>query len=227
MPQLLRSSRRWGVLLALTTAIGAVAIGGFVVALRWWTDFHYKKAIYPLEDVPRRPVAIVFGAGVWPDGRLSDILADRVYTAAQLYRAGKVDKLLMTGDNRYIDYNEPGHMREYALSLGVPDEDIVLDYAGNRTYDSCYRAKHIFCVEGAILVTQAYHLDRAMFTADSMGLDVVGVAADRREYVSVRNYWARDLLATAVAWWQVKISHPRPIMGDPLPIFPETSSGAD
>lgn len=226
MPHLLRSSRRRGVLLALIIATGAAAIGGFVVALRWWTDFHYKKDIYSLEEVPGRPVAIVFGAGVWPDGRLSDILADRVYTAAQLYRAGKVEKLLMTGDNRYVDYNEPGHMREYALSLGVPDEDIVLDHAGRRTYDSCYRAKHIFGVEGAILVTQAYHLDRALFTADSMGLDVVGVAADRRDYLYIRDYWARDLLATAVAWWQVKVSHPKPIMGNPLPIFPDPGSGA-
>ncbi|MEN6478731.1 MAG: ElyC/SanA/YdcF family protein, partial [Anaerolineales bacterium] len=108
---------------------------------------------------------------------------------------------------------------DYALSLGVPREDVVLDYAGRRTYDSCYRAKHIFMVDDAILVTQEYHLDRALFTADSLGLDVVGVAADRRQYSLVQSYWWRDVLATARAWWDLKIAKPLPVMGDPLPIF--------
>lgn len=191
-----------------------------ILALRWWTDRTAKPLIYPIETAPSRRVAIVFGAGVWPDGRLSAILEDRVYTAVQLYRAGKVEKLLMTGDNRFIEYNEPGHMRAYALSLGVPSEDIVLDYAGRRTYDSCYRARHIFGVTEAILVTQAYHLDRALFTARALGIDAVGVAADRQAYVYLRRYWWREVLATPVAWWEVKVSHPLPILGEPLYIFP-------
>lgn len=191
----------------------------FVVGLRWWTDHHYSGRIYAVADVPPKSVAIVFGAGYWPGGVLSDILADRVETAVALYHAGKVQKLLMTGDNRTLDYNEPGRMLDYALSLGVPREDIVLDYAGRRTYDSCYRAKHIFMVDDAILVTQEYHLDRALFTADSLGLDVVGVAADRRQYSLVQSYWWRDVLATARAWWDLKIAKPLPVMGDPLPIF--------
>lgn len=191
-----------------------------VTGLRWWTDYTAKPLTYSLDTAPSRRVAIVFGAGVWPDGRLSAVLEDRVYTAVQLYKAGRVQKLLMTGDNRFVDYNEPGHMRRYALSLGVPDEDIVLDYAGRRTYDSCYRARNIFGVTDAILVTQAYHLDRALFTARAMGIDAVGVPADRREYVYLRRYWWREVLATAVAWWQVKISQPVPVMGEKLPIFP-------
>jgi SanA protein len=169
--------------------------------------------------VPPRQVAIVFGAGVWPDGRLSDILADRVETAVELYHLGKVQKLLMTGDNSRLDYNEPQSMREYALARGVADEDIVLDYAGRRTYDSCYRAIHIFGLDQAILVTQAYHLDRALFTASGLGLDAVGVSADRREYIFIRRYWFREFLATPVAVWQVFISRPIPIMGEPLPIL--------
>lgn len=192
-----------------------------VVGLRWWTDYTAKSLTFALEEVPMRRVAIVFGAGVWPDGRLSAVLEDRVYTAVQLYQAGRVQKLLMTGDNRFIDYNEPGHMRRYALSLGVPDEDIVLDYAGRRTYDSCYRARQIFGVSDAILVTQAYHLDRALFTARGLGIDAVGVPADRREYIYLRRYWWREVLATVVAWWQVNVSRPVPVMGEKLPIFPE------
>ena len=208
------------VILRLIFYLSAVLIAG-VVALRWWTDHHYRGRIYTLEAVPPQPVAIVFGAGVWPDGRLSDILADRVQTAVELYHAGKVRKLLMTGDNRFVYYNEPKHMRDYATAQGVPTEDIVLDYAGRRTYDSCYRALHIFGVKEAILVTQAYHLDRALFTADRLGLDVVGVGADRRSYIYLRSYWLRELLATPVAWWEVLITHPKPILGEKLPIFPE------
>jgi len=203
--------------------LAAILIGGVagVLGLRAWTDWRYRRDTYALADVPPRPVAIVFGAGVYPDGRLSPILADRVATAAELYRIGKVDKLLMTGDNRFVDYNEPGYMRAYALQLGVPSEDIVLDYAGRRTYDSCYRARHIFGVDAAILVTQAYHLDRALFTADGLGIDAVGVPADQRDYMLIRHYWVRELAATAMAGWQVYITHPLPVMGEPLPIFPD------
>ncbi|MCD6520330.1 MAG: YdcF family protein [Anaerolineae bacterium] len=204
--------------LGLALAISFIAIP---LALRWWTDHRYKRRIYTVETAPPRRVAIVFGAGVWPDGRLSDILADRVYTAAQLYQRGKVEKLLMTGDNRFIYYNEPQHMHDYAVELGVPHKDIVLDYAGRRTYDSCYRAKHIFGVERAILVSQGYHLDRALFIANNLGIDAIGVLADRRTYLHLQRYWWRELLATPLAWWDVKIAHPLPILGEKLPIFPD------
>jgi len=204
----------------LLLIIGAFLVGiALVVLLRWWTNYRFGRDVYTLDSAPARPVAIVFGAGVWPGGQLSPVLEDRVYTGAQLYHAGKVQKLLMTGDNRTVDYNEPAHMREYALELGVPDEDIVLDYAGRRTYDSLYRARHIFRVDAAILVTQAYHLDRALFTAHGLGLDVVGVSADRRDYLYITQYWWREMLATALAAVEVYITHPVPVLGEELPIF--------
>lgn len=183
-------------------------------------SLHYHRLVYSLDQVPSKPVAIVFGAGIWPDGSLSDILADRVDTAIDLYKQGKVQKLLFTGDNRYLNYNEPQRMTEYAIARGVPETDIVQDYAGRRTYDSCYRALNIFKVDSAILVTQAYHLPRALFTADHLGIRVVGVAADRHHYVYIINYRLRELLATPVAWWEVLISHPLPVLGPELPIFP-------
>ena len=197
-----------------------IFVFGLPLALRWWTDHRYRKRIHTPDSVPSRRVAIVFGAGVWPSGALSPILADRVETAVDLYRRGKVEKLLMTGDNRFINYNEPQHMRERAAALGVSDQDIVLDYAGRRTYDSCYRARHVFGVTEAILVTQTYHLDRALFIADHLGIDAVGVGADRRTYTYIEHYWWRELLATALAWWQVCITHPKPVSGEKLPIFP-------
>jgi SanA protein len=195
------------------------------LVLRGWTDLRYKKRIYTVESAPSRPAAIVFGAGVWPGGRLSAVLEDRVQTAVDLYRLGKVQKLLLTGDNSTLQYNEPGHMRAYALQLGVPDEDIVLDYAGRRTYDSCYRAKEIFGLREAILVTQSFHLDRALFTADHLGLDVVGVEADRRQYTLIQRYWWREFFATSLAYWEVLVARPEPILGDKLPIFPDGHEG--
>lgn len=203
--------------LLIPLLLAILAVGGYLL-YRW----RYTRLILTPEAVPRMPVAIVFGAGIWPDGGLSNILADRVDTAIELYRAGKVCKLLFTGDNRTADYNEPLRMAEYAMERGIPREDIVLDYAGRRTYDSCYRAWYIFGVEKAILVTQAYHLPRALFTASRMGIDVVGVAADRHTYVYISRYRARELVATFVAWWQVLVSRPKPVLGSRLPIFPDT-----
>ncbi len=200
-----------------------VVLGGLLVAsplvLRAWADWRYKSRVYhDVADVPPRQVALVFGAGVWPGGTLSHILADRVDTAVDLYQAGKVQKLLMSGDNRFINYNEPQHMKEYALARGVPEVDIVLDYAGRRTYDSCYRARAIFGVNEAILVTQDYHVDRALFTCNGVGLDAVGVIADRRSYIKGRQYWLREIPAMALAWWDVTIAHPVPVLGEPIPI---------
>jgi SanA protein len=199
-----RALWRWLGRLALALLLCLV----LVVLLRWWTNYRYSRE------------AIVFGAGVYPNGQLSPVLEDRVYTAVQLYTAGKVQKLLLTGDNRTLDYNEPQHMRDYALALGVPDEDIVLDYAGRRTYDSIYRARHIFEVEAAIHVTQAYHLDRALFTAEGLGIDAAGVSADRRDYFFITRYWWREMVATALAAIEVYITHPVPVLGETLPIFP-------
>ena len=215
-PRFFRCLARAGV--RLIAALGLMGVG-LAVGLRWWTDQAARHSIYSPEDVPEAQVAIVLGAGVWPDGRLSAILGDRVETAVDLYELGKVHKLLMTGDNSSPEYNEPQAMGEYALARGVPAENIVLDYAGRRTYDSCYRAQHIFGVTDAILVTQSYHLDRALFIANGLGLRATGVASDRREYVFIVRYWWRELLATPVAWWEVRVSKPLPIMGEPLPIL--------
>lgn len=198
-------------------SLGAVAVFPFV--LRWSVDLRYKRWIYTTEGVPPRRVAVVFGAGITADGRPMAALADRVRTAVELYDAGKVEKLLMTGDNRFVDYNEPESMRQYALAHGVPDGDIVLDYAGRRTYDSCYRANYIFGVQDAILVTQHFHLDRALYTCDKLGIDVVGVAADRRPYAAIRFWWLRELAAVTRAWLDLNFLHPTPVLGDRLPIL--------
>jgi SanA protein len=168
-------------------------------------------------------VAIVFGAGLQRDGKPSPVLQARVSTAVNLYQEGKVEKLLMSGDNRFIDYNEPGAMRAFAMEQGVPQEDIVLDFAGRRTYDTCYRAFHIFGVKNAVLVTQRYHLPRALLTCNAIGIDASGVVADFQYYrKSARAVWyARELPATLVALVDVWVRHPLPVMGEAEPIFSE------
>ena len=185
------------------------------------TRIQAKSRIATVEQIEPRRVVIVFGAGLWRDGSPTPVLRDRVATAAELYFAGKAEKLLMSGDNRYEDYNEPGAMKEYALSLGVPEEAIVLDYAGRRTYDTCYRARDIFQVESAILVTQQFHLDRALYICNQLGVPATGVPADRRTYRRESlNYWrARELFATFTAMLDVHLIQPLPILGEPEPIF--------
>jgi SanA protein len=172
-------------------------------------------------DAPARKVAIVFGAEVKKDGTPSVVLRDRIETAVALYQIGKVEKLLMSGDNRFVNYNEPESMRQYALTLGMPDSDIVLDYAGRRTYDTCYRAKEIFGVNSAILVTQGFHLPRALFLCKAFGMDVIGVEAEHYYYLKrLRLFWnARELLASVQSVWDAYLIKPLPILGEPERIF--------
>ena len=175
---------------------------------------------FTIKNVPSDRVAIVFGAGLRYDGTPTAILRDRVETAVQLYQQGKVTKLLMSGDNSFVDYNEPEGMRQYALSLGIPDQDIVLDYAGRRTYDTCYRASAIFQIQSAILVTQSFHLPRALFLCNSFGVESNGVAANNIYFRKISRFiWhTRELFATTQAVWDVYVIKPVPVLGEPEPI---------
>jgi vancomycin permeability regulator SanA len=207
----------------LKTLLLLIVLGLFVLLVpRLVTGWYTHGKVHSAADVPIRRVAIVFGAGLWRNGSPTPVLADRVTQAANLYFSGKVEKLLMSGDNRFVDYNEPEAMRRLAISLGVPNDAIVLDYAGRRTYDTCYRAKVIFKVDQAILVTQAFHMPRAIYLCNRLGVDSLGVDSDLQTYrKSSLLYWnARELSATAAAMWDVNIGHPIPVLGKREPIFP-------
>ncbi len=185
-----------------------------VVPLLWRAAIrlYYQQTIYPQPDAPSRPVAIVFGAAVYSNGRLSPVLRDRVETAIALYNNGQVDHIIMSGDNRTVFYDEPGAMVAYAVAQGVPPEDVTADRAGHRTYDTCYRARHVFDVRQAVLVTQAFHLPRALMTCEGLGIDAVGAVADQRPYRGARWYELRETLATLVAAWDVVRRDPPPII---------------
>lgn len=199
------------VFLVLGLAVLLVPVAAAVVV-----QVGYGGAVVEWGDAPAAPVALVFGAGIRPDGRLSPMLADRMDTAIALYEAGKVRQLLVSGDNRFVDYDEPGRMYDYAVAHGVPAEDVVRDYAGRRTYDTCYRAHAIFGVESALLVTQRFHLPRALYTCENLGVVSVGVSADRYAYRSNAYYRLRDTVATVRAWLDVRILHPLPVLGEPI-----------
>lgn len=212
--------RMVGILFRIGLILGLLAIL-LPLVLRASTALAFRSRTYPVETVPARPVAIIFGARVYSDERLSAMLQDRVATGVDLYHAGKVHVLLMTG-HRDESENEPEAMRRYALEMGVPSEAIVLDYAGSRTYDSCYRAREVFQVESAILVTQNFHLDRALMLCSALGVEAVGVWADYQRpwgYSRISLNWSRlrEIPATVAAALDI-IRRPTPVLGEPLPI---------
>jgi SanA protein len=170
----------------------------------------------PIEE-PKR-IAIVLGARVWDDGSLSHALIDRVTTAVELYRAGRVKKLLMSGDNPSADYDEPTAMKNFAIQLGVPESDIVLDFAGRRTYDTCYRAKEVFDVKSAIIVTQEFHQARSIYLCSNLGIDSIGIVANRRQYLGETNWAFREFFARFSAWFEMNFIPFEPISGKKEPI---------
>jgi len=196
----------------------------FPFAWRWSVQSHYAESIYTFEDalqqMPAERIAIVFGARVYKNGNLSGMVRDRVDTAILLYEAGKIDKLVFSGDNRFVDYNEPGEMAAYAIARGIPSQDIQPDYGGRRTYDTCYRAHHIFQIDSAILITQEFHLPRALFLCSNLGIQVQGVRADLQVYNQRALSWSerRELPALLIALFDIIRQIPPPVLGDPIPI---------
>ncbi len=171
------------------------------------------------EEIPARRIAVVFGAGIRKDGTPTPMLADRVTAAVELYKQGRVQKLLMTGDNSREDYNEVIAMQRYAVERGVPAKDITLDYAGLSTYESCYRARDIFGVQQAILVTQKFHLSRAVYTCRQMGVDAIGLGTPDWETYrpqTIMYYSFREMLSTLKALWEVHITRPKPTFKGPF-----------
>lgn len=204
------SARKLG---CLGLCLALVATAAFPFLWRSAVKRYYQGEIYSLHNAPQREVAVVFGAAVRPPGRLSTVLRDRMDTAIELYHSGAVTRLLLTGGEQPGRYSEPAAMFDYAVAQGVPSERILLDSGGSRTYASCYRAQAEFGLDEAILVTQAFHLPRAIFTCDRLGLEAVGVAADRRPYRAADWYEFRETAATVVALWDVVRRDSPPAIG--------------
>ena len=160
--------------------------------------------IVDANDAPLSQIIIVLGASVLPNGTPSDVLRDRLFTAEELYIAGKAPKILVSGDNGGVDgYDEVNAMRKFLLADDIPADDIFLDHAGFDTYDTMYRARHVFGVTSAIVATQAFHLPRALYIGEQLGMDVVGVAAERQAYVKGDLFEMRERFANVKAFWDV------------------------
>lgn len=164
-------------------------------------------------------VGIVFGAGIKTDNTPKDMLRDRLIVAAQQYRAGTIKKILVSGDNRFLNYNEPDAMATYLIDVEkIPATDIARDYAGRSTYETCARAHEIFNVSDAILISQAYHLPRAIFLCKSFGIQSEGVSATLQPYRGNRYFKFREFFATHKAILDMYILHPDFIRGEKIEI---------
>lgn len=159
---------------------------------------------------------VVLGASVMPDGTPSDILKSRLDQGIALYYAGAAPKIIVSGDNGTESYNECWAMKRYAISRGVPSEDVFCDHAGFSTYETMYRAHHVFGAERVVIATQTYHLYRAIFDAKGVGMEAVGVSDDDRAYVSQHWYDLREIPARTKDFLQVLFSVPSTFVGDPI-----------
>ena len=187
-----------------------------------------EKRIVTKDTLPEKVDAIiVLGAGVREDGTPSDILTDRLSTSLDILNMGVEGKLLLSGDHGREGYNEVGTMKDYILkNSDIKEKDIFLDHAGFSTYDSIYRAKDIFKVESAIIVTNEYHLPRALYLAEKLGIDAYGYTSDKREYYYMDAYKKRERIAQLKDFLFVNVLKPEPkFLGDSIPVT--TSDGRD
>ncbi len=178
-----------------------------------------SRIFHTMETVPASHTVIILGASVHSDGKLSPILQDRVDTGLKLYTSGKVKRFLLSGDNRRSDYDEVSSMRNYLLERNVPDGHIFMDPAGIDTYDSMYRSRAIFEVPSAIVVTQQFHLPRAIFIAKNLGLNYSGFPADSRQYKTEESLKRREKLANFKAIYELLFHQKPATMGEKIPVM--------
>jgi len=178
-------------------AIIVVVLGLIVLGLNFYVKASTKNQIIEnadysnLEDID---CIIILGAGIWGNSP-SPMLQDRLLQGIDLYKKGISSKIIMSGDHGRKEYDEVNVMKKYAIDNGVPSEDIFMDHAGFSSYESIYRAKEIFGAERIVIVTQKYHLYRALHIANSLGLEAYGVGADQRQYVGAMYREIREILA--------------------------------
>jgi SanA protein len=173
-----------------------------------------RSAVTSVARAPHAQAAIVLGARVYADGTLSPMVADRVAQALALYRSGAVDRILVSGDHGVWSYDEPGAMRDALLAGGVPPQDLFTDHAGFDTWSTMRRAVEVFQVRSAVVVTQRFHLSRALYLARAAGLDAHGVASDLRPD-GEKGHWnwstAREAAARVKAFWSAGVRSPVPL----------------
>jgi len=219
--------RRWP-RLAKVVVVGAALAAVLVLlvaAVNAYVLLEGDDSTSSIADVPRTEVAIVPGALVQPDGKMSVMLADRVKDAARLWHAGKVRKILVSGDHGQWTYDEPDTMREALVRHGVTPRDIFEDHAGFDTWQTMVRARGIFGVDRAVVVTQGFHMPRALFLAEQAGIDATGLVSDLHTYgYQEKKSEVREVLSRVKAIYDVTFDTPA-MAGPKIPIA--TSDGRE
>lgn len=201
-------------LLSLLAGIAVFAINAWVKS-RVSDRILTQDEAAALQDVD---CVLVLGCYVYDDGTPSHMLADRLKQSVALYQIGAAPKLLMSGDHGRKNYDEVDAMKQYAVDAGIPSEDVFMDHAGFSTYDSIYRAKAVFDADKILIVTQQYHLYRALYIAQNLGLEAYGVASDYRTYTGQTKRELREILARTKDFAMV-LFQPKPTyLGDVIPI---------
>ncbi|WP_282938254.1 ElyC/SanA/YdcF family protein [Paenibacillus sp. RC67] len=175
--------------------------------------------IVSVADAPQAEAILVLGARVYPNDSVSSMLGDRLDVGLELRAAGKSDRFIVSGDHGQTDYDEVNTMRRYLEQRNVAPQNIFMDHAGFSTYESLYRAKDIFKAHKIVIVTQQYHLMRAVYTARQMGLDAYGVASDKQQYAGMPRYEMREVLARNKDFVYVHLLKPKPTyLGESIPV---------
>ena len=176
-----------------------------------------NKYIVSIEDAPNSEAVLVLGALVYRNGNVSPILADRLDVGIKLYKNNKAKKLLLSGDHGRKSYNEVNAMKKYAMKSDVSEVDLFMDHAGFSTYESLYRAKDVFGAKKIIIVTQKYHLSRAVYIARKLGIEAYGVASDKHLYLKILKYKIRESIARCKDYVLVNILKKKPkYLGEPI-----------
>lgn len=194
---------------------------GSVMAVNVYVERAGAKYILDQSNVPTADAILVLGAYVFPDGTTSSMLTDRLTVGYELYKEGKAPKIVVSGDHGRKDYDEVNAMKSLLKDKGVPGQDIFMDHAGFSTYESVYRARDIFQVHKVIIVTQDYHLMRAVFLARELGLEAYGIPSDRHDYgQAMKMYQLREIAARNKDFLWAKLLKPKPtFLGETIPVF--------
>jgi len=214
----MRTKYKWlkrGILALFCLGITGTAV---VFGLSSYIKKETAEKIITAEEATDADCILVLGCGVREDGSPSLMLRDRLEKGIELYEAGTAPKLLMSGDHGRKDYDEVNLMKSYAMGKGVPSEDIFMDHAGFSTYDSMYRARDIFCAEKVIVVSQEYHLYRALYLAEKLGLEAYGVPAQDVNYRGQAYREFREMLARAKDFCTAVIRPEPKYLGEKIPV---------
>lgn len=197
------------------SVVGVLSIG----LINYHVTSFANKYITSIENVPKSDAALVLGALVYKSGNVSPILSDRLDIGMEIYNNDKAQKLLLTGDHGRKDYDEVNAMKRYAMNNGVSEVDIFMDHAGFSTYESLYRARDVFGAKKIVIVTQKYHLARAVYIARKLGIDAYGVSSDKHFYPKIKQYKMRESIARCKDYLLVNILKTKPkYLGDPIDI---------